>query len=301
MAGIYTSNTFTQIAVDLAAALAWLKSVGVQPEPTRIGDYHRAVNLLVSAHREMDLELMRVQFPRINNMLFEVHEIIEIHKALAGRFNDEIAKHAKAFASGPAAYIDEDVENSSNRARNFGFELSVMSILVRSGVAIDFSIDADVVAQFERRTLMIECKRPQSEAAVPRRLTDAIKQLERKYQNPARTRCRGIVALDITKAVNPEFNIFVTRESGDIDRIMSIVVDQFISRNESIWSDFQSSKTIGILLRLRQMNSIETEGSAKLFYGQQHALVQVPTATPLDTDVARSLVRTLLVGLQNAV
>ena len=289
------------MASDLAAALVWLKSIGIQPEPTRIGDYQRAIDLLVTAHKEMNLELMRAQFPRMNNMLFEVHELIEIHQSLAGRFDDEIARHAKVFASGPVAYIDEDVENSSNRARNFGFELSVMSVLARAGVAIDFSIDADVAAQFERRTIIIECKRPQSEGAVPKRLGEGIKQLERKYQNPDRIRCKGIVALDITKAVNPEFNIFVTRESVDIDRVMSIVVDQFIGRNEGIWSNFQSSKTIGILLRLRQMNSVETETSAKLFYGQQYALVQVPTAAALDTCFAQALVKTLLLGLQNAV
>ncbi|MGQ0593717.1 MAG: hypothetical protein ACT4QB_14035 [Gammaproteobacteria bacterium] len=52
---------------------------------------------------------MRKQQVPIVTALFEVNELIEIYKNLAGTFDDALVKHVKAYIGGPTSYIDEDV------------------------------------------------------------------------------------------------------------------------------------------------------------------------------------------------
>ena len=301
MAGSFTTNTFREVSEKLQAALSWLQTLGIVPNPTRHGEYQRLMKRLVISQEAKEEGALRSEFPQFNNMLFEVHELIEIHSSLAGKFDDEIARQVKVFAAGPTTYLLEDVSNSSNRARDFGFELATMAALSRAGLPLDFSIPTDVAARFKHRILMFECKRPQSMESVPRLVKKAVDQLAKKYKSVNRRTYRGIVAIDITKVVNPKFDIFVARENEDIDRIMSGKLETFASETKEFWGDIRHSRTIGVLLRLRQMNAIETEESNRLVYGNQFLLTNTAGTGAVDMALAEGLADTVLSGMHNAV
>lgn len=301
MAGIFASSTYDEIANDLTNALAWFRNFGVEYEKTRIGEYQRAVELLVSAHRDARLDVLQREFPRINNALFEVHDVIYIHRALAGRFDAELDRYVRAYASGPITYTNEKPQNASNFGRNIGLELSVMAALARAEIPLDFSIPTDVATKFGNRTLLFECKRPQSAEAVKQRVKDAFRQLEQKYQTAQRSRYRGIIALDITKVLNPEFKLYVTNDRVSIDQIMSRLVDGFLVDHRASWELRRNSKTIGILVRLRQMSVVEAATSSKLFYGQQFALTPISHVGALNAATAEALASTIGRSIEYAV
>ena len=199
MAGAFSKNSFKKIATDLAAALSWFRTLGIEPRRTRVGAYHRDAELLVSAYEGMKTEVLASEFPIFLNMFFEVHELIFIHKSMAGRYDNEVRAHAKHYSAGPRTYLEENPNNSSNRARNIGFKLALMATLARAGIDLDFSTEADVGATFANRRFMFECKRPQTITATAACVKDALKQLDRRYQTTARTRSIGIIALDIPR------------------------------------------------------------------------------------------------------
>jgi len=301
VAGIFSSRTYDAIASDLRDALAWFRSLGVEHERTRIGEYQRAVQLLVAAYRDARTDVLQREFPRINNALVEGHDIVYIHRPLAGRFDSELERHIKAYASGPVIYTDEKAESASNRARNIGLELGVMAALARAELPIDFSIPTDVACEFGNRTLLFECKRPQSPDSVKPRVKDAFRQLEQKYQTAQRTRYRGIITLDITKVLNPSFKLYVTDDRISIDQIMSHLVDRFLIDHRSSWELRRTSKTIGILVRLRQMSVVEGASTSKLFYGQQFALTPISHVGVVNAAIAEDLASSIGQSIEHAV
>ena len=301
MAGTFATNTFREVSEKLQSALSWLQTLGIVPNPTRHGEYQRLMTRLVVSQEAKDAGALRAEFPRFNNMLFEVHELIEIHSSLAGKFDDEIGRQVKLFASGPTTYLLEDASNSSNRARDFGFELATMAVLSRAGLPLDLSIPTDVAARFKHRILMFECKRPQSIESVPRLIKKAVDQLAKKYKSVNRRTHKGIIAIDITKVVNPHFNIFVARENEAIDQTMSETLETFASDTKKYWAGIRHSRTIGVLFRLRQMNAIETEETNRLVYGNQFLLTNTAGTGFVDMALAEDLAATILSGMHNAV
>ena len=186
VAGTFSSKTYDALAAEFRAAVAWLHGLGVSYERTRIGEYERAIEALRAAFKASNFDTMHKQLLRFLNALFEVHDLIDIHKNLAGRFDVELAHHIESYTAGPANYLDENVTTSTNLARNIAFELVLMAKLVNAGIPLDFSIKSDVAARFDRRSLLFECKRPQSINALEKRIKEAFRQLETKYQSAQR-------------------------------------------------------------------------------------------------------------------
>lgn len=301
MAGVFSTKTFTNVTDELGLALDWLKSVGISPSPTRLGAYQRAMAQLIRSYEANDEKILTERFDDFSNVLFEVHELIEIHKALGGRFDEEIASHLRAYSSGPLVQIEEDSNNSSNRPRNIGFELALMGTLARASLPIDFSIPTDVATRFRHRSIMFECKRPQSPEAVGRLVKNAQDQLVRKYNSTNRRTHKGVIALDITKIANPKLIIPDGQVTDDVERILSLQLNQFAAEHMAVWTRIRSSRTIGILLRLRQLLVARHDSSHRLVYSQLYMLLNTPAAGAVDISLAEAMGGEILRGMNNAV
>ncbi len=81
-------------------AVEWLNSSGIRHVPTRIGKYERALATPLDAFRSSDFETMRQQLVSIVAALFEVSDLIDIHRHLSGKFDHELVEHVKASVSG---------------------------------------------------------------------------------------------------------------------------------------------------------------------------------------------------------
>ena len=150
MAGVFSSTPYESFAQDLDAAVVWISSLGIANERTRIGEYKRAIDILLEVYKSKDLERTRREFVRLVTALFEANELIAIYNGLSGKYDREIRDHIKKYVKGPADYRKEVVSASSNLARNIAFELLVASKLVSAGIGLDFSIHADVAAKYVR-------------------------------------------------------------------------------------------------------------------------------------------------------
>lgn len=286
---IFSSTSYDSVAVLLAEATNWLQRLGISHRPTRLGDYERALRLLTNATDRS--AILRDDLPAVNNAIYEAYELIEIFQALAGKYDDAIGKHLRLLAGGPAYYSAEKTDSSSNRARNVAFELAVMGLLVRAGLPLDFTSLADAAAKFENKTLLFECKRPQSLQTVERRIKDSLDQLKTRINGVQKVRHRGLVALDITKAMNPDSQVFVTQTEQGINVSMDQQIDRFLARYLHCWARPGYSQSIGVLIRLRQMSIVEYEGHSKLFHCQQIAVRPFDNAGALNHRMLDALTR----------
>ena len=253
MAGHFSSKKYAVLANELHAALAWLHELGVSYARTRVGEYCRALDVLIASFQKSNFDAMRNELLRFVTALFEIHDLIDIHKSLAGQFDNELRQHVEALARGPISYTEENSATSSNRARNIAFELVTMAKLVNAGIPLDFSIKTDVAAVLDKRSLLFESKRPQSLASLEKRVKDAFAQLEAKYRSPQRLRHRGLIAIDISKLINPRFHLYVQEDADAIDAGLSQIVDDFIAKHEHVWQTQRNKKTIGVMLRMTVM------------------------------------------------
>src|SRR5579862_9219375 len=209
MAQHWSSSGFLDLSERLADAVKWLRGFGVITDGTRLAHYHRAIKDLTVASERADSAELKAMWPRVANALYEANEYATIHRSFAdGRHDAFVSARLEALAGGPLSYADEN-SSSGNRPRNLMFELLVGARLVDSGLGLVPSDRTDVESTIERVRLVIECKRPQTEAKIERRTKDARDQLLAKMAEGAGDSALGIVALDLTKVTNPEFDLLV--------------------------------------------------------------------------------------------
>ena len=134
--GTFSSKPYGALADDFRAALAWLEGLGVSYERTRVGEYERAIQVLLAAFKAPDFDAMRKELLRIVTALFEIHDLIDIHRSLGGRSDGEFKRQVQTLATGPANYTDEDSATSSNAPRNIAFEFVIMAKLVNAGIPL---------------------------------------------------------------------------------------------------------------------------------------------------------------------
>ncbi len=283
LANTFLSIPYEEFAAELDGALAWIQSLGIAYKRTRIGEYKRAINKLIQIYQSADKQEANRELPRIATAAYEANDLIAVHKGLGGRFDNELRTHIKeAYGKGPVSYTQEVISTSSNRARNIAFELRVMAWLASAGIEIDFGIKTDVAARFDNRSVILECKRPQSSEAVESNVKDAFEQLEEKYRNPVRPRHRGIIAIDISKLTNPDFKGYFHPDTDSLDAYLSQRVSQFIVANEHYWQTGRDKKTIAVLVRFSSMEVNKKKGDM-LTCCQHYAL------TPLNHSGERNI------------
>lgn len=288
MSEVFSSIPYESFAANLDKAVAWIDNLGVHYEKTRVGEYKRAIDILLEVYKTKDIERTRKEFVRFVTALFEANDLIAIHKGFAGKYDQEIREHIEKYVKGPADYRHEVISASSNLGRNIAFELLVASRIVSTGVELDFSIKTDIACRFDGRSILFECKRPQSHKNLEANVKDAFKQLEKKYQNPSRTRYRGVIAIDITKLLNPDFMLYVQPNADALDRGLSKIVDSFIQSHENIWQLDRNSKTIAIILRVGLMG-INQEKDEMLTYCQQYGLTPINSSGTRNIETAKKL------------
>ena len=135
-------------------------------------------------------------------------------------------------------------------------------------------------------------KRPQSAEKLGRNIKNAYKQLEQKYKSPIRTRHRGIIAVDITKLINPEFLLFVQPNADAVDRGISSIIDSFVTSNEKLWQLRRNSRTMAIVLRIAIM-AINQEKDGMLTYYQQYVVTPLAGTGARNTDSVSRLASAL--------
>ncbi|MBI3223359.1 MAG: hypothetical protein HYZ46_09955 [Nitrosomonadales bacterium] len=292
MAGAFLSTSYELFAADLERALAWMQSLGIVYERTRIGEYKRAIDTLINIYETDDEKRIQNEFSRIVTAAFEANDLIAIHKGLACSFDAELRSHIGRYVKGPSNYTQEITATSSNAARNIGFELLVMTKLVSAGIDINFEIKTDVAAHFDNRSIIFECKRPQSLGKLGENVKDAFRQLETKYRNPVHVRHRGIVAIDISKLINPNFLLYEAQDENSLDAGLSKLVDNFIIEHNHLWQTGRNKKTIAVLLRLSLMG-INNERGNMLTYCQQFGLTPLNHTGEGNITTVRALTKVL--------
>jgi hypothetical protein len=196
----FTRASIGELVCDYAAARRWLEtSCGEERvQVSRFGRYSddlEAVNNALLNERPLSGDegaRFAVAFEE-SMYLISAHQGLEAHNQ-----REELRERLSRIIGGAETRIND---RPGNIARNTAFELSIASRLSQVGYEVDFSSVTDVIANRDGFDFIIECKRPNSIAAVRRNFERAMGQLRTRLAN--RAEAHGVIALSSSVAMNP--------------------------------------------------------------------------------------------------
>jgi hypothetical protein len=165
----------------------------------------------------------------------EITDIYSFWRGVIDEFPGLKEKVRQALSRGSVLRETEKIEASSNHARNLAFTYYLAGTLLSANltvVVVDGIVrrgapayaNPDIRFDWDGTIVDIECKRPQRESAVARNLKEARKKLTSQVASGV----RGIVALDCSAFIRPQWN-FLEQHSPEkghdfISRKMETVI-----------------------------------------------------------------------------
>ena len=124
-----------------------------------------------------------------------------------------------AVLNGP---LDPQSETSaSNLARNTVFELHLAGYLNKNGIPAELCHNPDIACVVGSRTLFVQCKRPFSRRKINYNMKLACKQLSRDLDLASGPQARGVVAISLSRAVNPGNMFMEVNTEADLTAAMA--------------------------------------------------------------------------------
>lgn len=245
--------TFDKIADDLDAVLAICQSAGLTTNGTRMAI---AAARIREIHRQLVAFRNGGPFPEIGgfrdvSLLIEGSEFATLLPCL-GRWlvtdRDVVADKLKKVLSGPQLPTDEDA--NSNQARNFLFELTLGATLETRGRRVTQGEHPDLTLHLPARDLFTECKRPLSASKVVHNLNAAATQIQEGLgARGVPTSTFGLVALDVTKIVNLEYECCTFYGEAEITNSMARRLERVIEDTHDARQPFRTQRIIAVLYR----------------------------------------------------
>lgn len=258
-----TPHTLTEIAENYDAALNWVETSGFSADRGRHADYRRTIAALLrhfpengwgdfsdDDHRE-----------RVCTALLESRELVSIYKGLSGLDEPASLGNLKHYIKGPSRPTEEQASSSSNRARNFGFELYLNALFAYAGLRPEYGTDADLSFTIDGLRIFVEAKRPMTQPSALTSLRAALRQLVIRLQEYEQTDRAGIVALDLSKVINPENRVMLVRDEDHLHSLMYAEDKVQMAKLFATVTKNLKRGTVGVLLHYRLLTRFESTGS----------------------------------------
>ncbi len=240
-----------------------MDQIGVKIGPGRTSHYERVIKHWAKAYRTASTEEGKKVFPGFVSAMFEIHDFVNVYEAFNNMDPSEldgiVAKLQKAV-TGPINAYDETPESTT--ARNFLFEAVVAARLHRPTKGATAILDApsDTGVRFSGHKMWIECKRVTTENKIEANVKKASSQLENLLRKQLGSGHRGVVALDVSKILNPGDQIYISRNDGQLMRSVDELMRSLIDRYSPLWErvyERRSKKVIGTIVSFAFMSTSE--------------------------------------------
>ncbi|WP_067522115.1 hypothetical protein [Endozoicomonas ascidiicola] len=244
-------------------ALEWLANIGVNLGSGRTKNYEKCIRFWKDNYKDANkVDEIKI-LPAFVNAMHEINDFVDIYLAFKdvskSELSDLIVKLQKSV-HGPIELSSET--ESSNTARNFLFEATLTAKMHKPEDDIYAILDAqsDSGVKVNDRKIWIECKRVTNIEKIRPNVRKARNQLEKIFKLKLGSSHRGIIAIDVTKIINPENDIYVTRNDQVLVYSVQKKMDDFIKENNHVWQNVieGKNKIVAIIIRFSFMATSES-------------------------------------------
>jgi hypothetical protein len=256
-------HTLLEIAEDFEAAVAWVLAAGFPVDRGRIAEYRQVLRELSASFESSGWgDLNNAQHrEKVCTTLLEVRELTSIHRGLEAASQPAAVADLKHYVKGPFQPTDEAPHNASNRPRNFGFELYLNALFAYAGLRPTYGTEADLCFTHDGITFFAEAKRPLTASSAESLIGKANKQLTRRLKDLHSHTARGLLALDLTKVINPENKVMPVYGEDHLNQLMFNEDRRQIDILKEFWHRNRHSRTVGVLLHYRMLTHFLPSGS----------------------------------------
>jgi hypothetical protein len=138
-----------------------------------------------------------IAFPKQADNFHDASELILISQQLK-EYNSPIFKSTLAKAVNVPTSLEAERAKSSD-ARNRIFELVMAAAFRAAGIPLKFVEPADAIITVDNIKCFVKCKRIQTEKALEEPVRQASSQIEKRLNQEASVKPRGLIAIDISK------------------------------------------------------------------------------------------------------
>lgn len=258
------TESYSDKFAQYSRALDWLNKIGVKLSQGRTQFYLKTIDYWKDNYKNaQDLEV-KDGLPHFLTSVFEIYDFIEIHEAFKNEPIDRlqhIIRKLQKGVNGPTNTQDESANTTTSR--NYLFEALVAAKSHKPEMGIEAILDAytDTGVYFGKTKIWIECKRIFSEKKLQANINKASKQLIKHIGKQLGAKHKGVVAIDVTKLINPKHYVFEAENDSKLKDFVDQLMDSFIHENSEIWQTIyagKNNKIIGTLIRFSFMARSES-------------------------------------------
>ncbi len=200
--------------------------------------------------------------------LIEGQEFAEIFRGIAGYDPEVVRELMRKALKGPLR--PEDETDNSNQARNITFELLLGSRFRRAGANPTLGKQADISIDHFGSHVYVECKRPRSEQRIEDNIARALGQLRDRFaSDPRPDSSAGLVAISISKAVNPESKWLCVDKEADIEPNLTREAEQIHAQYGRDYERRSDRRIIGMLYHILAPVRVRGHDGLPLFAASQ--------------------------------
>lgn len=288
------TESYESILDQYDVSLDWLTGIGISPNKGRTQFYRRVISNWSAAYTKASQEEGKQVFPNFVSSMHEVQDIIAIYQKFKNTPIEELGRiiaKLKFAINGPEHAADENI--NSTQARNLLFEAAVAAKLhiPEKGINCIFNAKSDTGVKLGKYKLWIECKRLTSTGGIEDNVRKACNQLERQMNSRYEVRNRGIVALEVSKILQPGDKIFVSPNDRELQVSISNIMDSFINNLGHNWHNVYAIKNRRIIGTIIKFSFMATSEERNLIvHSAQWAINPTVHASPREHILLRELV-----------
>ncbi len=250
---------YEEILNTLGRLDEWLNGLGISPKSDRI---HQAIDVLREADEGWK-EFRRSGKPsKIGNVdryyfgLIETLEFYDIFTAFEKEQASVLVPKLSAALSGPFLPANETVDNAGGR--NVMFELALGSEWRLRGLDVRIG-EPDLTLNIQGARYLVECKRPFREQSIRPNIRAAAEQLKQKLGSESEANVFGIIAISVSRILNPGDRILTVLTSKDTRRLGD-QLERMMHESERHWARLgMDPRIVAVLFHVATPGVVENE------------------------------------------
>lgn len=257
-----TPHTLSEIAEDYERAVQWVQQAGFPVERGRLAEYRKIITTLSANFQtdgwgDLDNPVHR---DSACTTLLEIRELVSIFKGLSGVDAPAAVAGLKHYLKGPVLPTREDPGNASNRPRNLGFELYLNALFAYAGLEPTYGNTADLTFSCSGRCFFVEAKRPLSAPAAETAVRVAKRQLIARLNSNGNGQAFGLVALDLSKVINPQNKVMPVSGKAHLYNLMHAEDKRQMRLLSGQLLRGAHQRVMGVLLHYRMLTNFTQTG-----------------------------------------
>jgi hypothetical protein len=243
--------------IELETLCDRLKAASIRIQGTRLDLYRKTfatINKFITENREQEL-VEKLPLPTFINDLHESQELVDACDGFVDLTQPGLRRRIEKALEGNRELQVETPEKGE--PRNYLFELVIAGLLKRAGFNIYLDRDEDIFCEFGGKPFFVECKRIHSHARLQERIDEAACQVGKRCDDARTPKARGIIAIDVSKLLNPGTGLFHCLTLEALSSECSNLLQVFRAMYKSDLGSDKDRRVLGIYIYARLPGQVQ--------------------------------------------